>query len=230
MNRIITMTCIMLMLAAGGLYGEDTVATQNTTTDTPVAASPDSSAQSKKSGNFMYSRADLTTFENKLSLIERTFWTAASMPKTDKTRDDFEKILNDFASLSRSIQTTLVAEKKNGTLNLPQGTMKLTDAWHDLAGRQTYKFDSSKSTSRNIYGHYDKKVKGEYLFWLQARIISNIKHFPKNKDKVVQEKVTDYFMTIKELRADIATVAELNLYDENPLLSETKPKAAHKKK
>ena len=194
-------------------------ATQSETSTVNNAAS-DKQVKRMIAGNFMFSPADLINFEEQLDYIEKTFWIAASLTKTDPFSKDFEKKLFDLVCLSRVIQATLVVKNKsNEGTDLPSGTLRLSKVWQQFAGRGPYYYGQLRCLSRRSYGLYNNSNTSAYIQWLEDTMIANIDSFKSEDESAISAKLSDYYMAMKDLRCSIVDVAKQNIFDKNPQLS-----------
>jgi hypothetical protein len=189
-------------------------------TATKIPSAPDNPITLIKSGNFMYTPFDLENFENQLDYIEKTFWIAASLPRTDSFSKDFEKKLLETVCLSRNIQASLVVKNKsNEGTDLPCSTLKLTNVWHKFAGKGPYYYDKLRCLSRRSYGSYNNNDTSAYIQWLNDTTIANVSNFQNGDECSIAAKVSDYYMAIKDLRCNIVSVAKQNIFNKNTQLS-----------
>lgn len=163
---------------------------------------------------------DLTDFENQLDYIERNFWIAASLKKTDPFAKNFDRKIYDLVILARNIQKILVDnEISNEKNNFPKWTVNLMSTWQRFVGKGPYYHSKLYCSSRRCYGKYLKNNKETYLQWLETRVSENVRSFNNSDNKSISGKVSDYYISIKELRYLIVEMSDKGFFYENPQLA-----------
>jgi len=183
----------------------------------PSAAKANKSHKETIQGNPSYDSTDLTEFEKQLDVIEKEFWIAAQLTKTDAFRDNFESKMAKFVNSSRNIHATLISEKKVAKdLTLPDRAIRISEIWKAVSSKKyKYRWEYKTCSSRSGFASSKEFNKPAIYFeWLNALTLASIKNFRPDRDSSsIVPKISEYFMAIEELRKAIVGIDELNIFE-----------------